>query len=298
MKIFKSRSRQPAAKRSPRLTPQKQSIFQYSSNRSQSERSQRGDNPEERVEASVNNLRKYVYRFGFVAVLAVLAGASLLGGEPKVVLQGDHQVRETKSYQAAAKQAVGGWQGYSKFTLDRKKTASVIQSTYPEIVSAEVVTPFIGRSPVVKLELAQPTVILITGSNKLALDQRGLALFDLDKTASDFDTSALPVVVDQTGAALEVGKPALTSGQINFITEVKHQSDAKQMPLKSIALTAGGGELHIKHGDLPYFVKYNLYEDARKSFGTFEAMREYAIKSNIKPGEYIDVRVPERAYVK
>jgi hypothetical protein len=298
MKGLGRRRRQPASKRSPRVERQKQSIFQYSSNRSQSERSQRGDNPEE-AGPPQNRLRKNLYRLGFVLVLLGLAATSFLGGKPQVALTDNQlQLRDTQSYQAAATKAVSGWQSYSKLTFDRQKVAEDIKNAYPEIINVDVMTPLIGRSPVVKLELAQPAVVVSTASDKYALDQRGLALFDLRRAASDFDVSTLPQVEDQTGAPLEVGKPALTSGQVNFITEVKHQSEAKKMPLTSIILTAGGGELHIKHGDLPYFVKYNLYEDPRQSFGTFEATREYTEQHNAKPKEYIDVRVPERAYVK
>lgn len=298
MKIFSRRRKQPASQRSPRIERQKQSIFQYSSNRSQTERGPRGENPEDQPQTQGSSLKKRLYQAVFATALVGVIAMSFLGGKPQVVLTSDHKLRDTQSYQAAASKATSGWQGYSKLTLDRKKAADEIKAAYPEIVSVDVTTPVFGRSPIVKLELARPTVILSTGPHKYALDQRGLALFDLNRTASDFETSSLPVVEDQTGAPIETGKPALTSGQIDFITEVKHQSEAKQMPLSSILLTAGGGELQIKHGDLPYFVKYNLYEDARKSFGTFQATREYADQNNIKPGEYIDVRVPERAYVK
>jgi hypothetical protein len=298
MKIFSRRRKQSTSQRTPRIEHQKQSIFQYSSNRSQADRSQRGENPEEQTGPPVNPFKKYLYRSMFALALVGVAAMSFLGGKPQILLAGDHKLRDTQSYQAAAQKAITGWQGYSKLTLDRKKTAEKIKTAYPEIVSVDVTTPLFGRSPVVKLELARPTVILSTGPNKYALDQRGLALFDLNRTASDFETTSLPAVEDQTGVQIEAGKPALTSEQISFITEVKHQSEAKQMPLTSIILNGGGGELHIKHGDLPYFVKYNLYEDPRKSFGTFYATREYAEQNNVKPVEYIDVRVPERAYVK
>jgi hypothetical protein len=63
-------------------------------------------------------------------------------------------------------------------------------------------------------------------------------------------------------------------------------------------LVVGGGELDVKHTGLSYIVKYNIYENARKSFGTFFAAKEYVERSNIHPGEYIDVRIAERAYIK
>jgi hypothetical protein len=182
MKGFKRRRKQPVSRRTPRIERQKQSIFQYSSNRSQSERDQRGENPEERAESTTGSLKKYLYRLGFLAILAGLAAISFLGGKPQIAVAGEHKLRDVTSYQAVVEKAVGGWRGYSKLTLDRKKAADEIRSAYPEIVTVDVTTPFFGRSPVVKLELARPSVILSNGPNKYALDQRGLALFNLRRS--------------------------------------------------------------------------------------------------------------------
>lgn len=294
------RKRQPRIPRSPRIERQKQSIFQYSSNRSQTDRTKRSEGEEgEDTQTGLNSLKRYLYRLGLLIILAGAVATSFLTAAPRVTLaDSSQQFRDVQTYQEVSRQAAGGWQSYSKLTVNREKITQELQSKYPEIVRADVSTPLFGRAAVVKVELARPAVILNAANGKFVLDQRGIALFDLDRVEPGFKTESLAEISDRTEAPVELGKPALTSGQITFITEVKRQSEAKQMPVGSIVLTGGGGELHVKHGDLPYIVKYNVYEDGRKSFGTFIATKEHADRSGLKPAEYIDVRIPERAYIK
>jgi hypothetical protein len=47
-----------------------------------------------------------------------------------------------------------------------------------------------------------------------------------------------------------------------------------------------------------YFVKFNLHGNAREEAGAFLAVKEYLESSHKTPGEYVDVRVENRAYYK
>jgi hypothetical protein len=47
-----------------------------------------------------------------------------------------------------------------------------------------------------------------------------------------------------------------------------------------------------------YFVKFNLHGDAREEAGSYLAVKDYLASNQKTPGEYVDVRVENRAYYK
>jgi hypothetical protein len=56
--------------------------------------------------------------------------------------------------------------------------------------------------------------------------------------------------------------------------------------------------VHFKFNQLDYEVKFSFSNDARKSAGAFLALKKHLDKKGPLPKEYIDARVPERAYVR
>jgi hypothetical protein len=65
-------------------------------------------------------------------------------------------------------------------------------------------------------------------------------------------------------------------------------------------LPAASRELDIHLTGLPYFVKFNLNDnaDAKQQVGTFLATRKYLTTHNITPTQYVDARVLGRVYYK
>ena len=169
---------------------------------------------------------------------------------------------------------------------------------YPEFSSIEVKTSLFRQKPVVKIRFAQPKLLLTTGSNNSIISEEGVVLADITKNKSELDTTKLTLVQDKTGVEIEVGKVALTSEQVKYIQEIIYQTNQKKLRIESLILVPGGGELNVRYAGIKYYVKYNLYEDARKSSGTFLATKTNLESKGITPTEYVDVRIPERAYVK
>lgn len=297
--MVRFRKKPPDVQRNPQPSGQKQSVFHYSSNRAPAERT--------RTNSDSSDLKKSSARlfFGRVPVVlgvifftAICIFAVLLTAPPKVIVEGGPARSNQKEYEIAAKELSSGWSGQTKLTLNRQKISTELSGKFFELDSVEVSTPLLRNSAVIKLHVSEPLAILKTLRSDYLLDSRGVAVMNLENTSSVKGLEKLISLSDQSDASIELGKPALTTAQVDFIKEVRRQAEAKKIGLEDTLLTEGGGELHVRFKGLAYFVKFNPYEDARKSFGTFNAVREHMAASGERPVEYVDVRVPERAYIK
>lgn len=305
--IGKKKGRQQsAAQRSPHIVRQQQNTYRYGSSRPQAER------PRPRVDASeardsVAKASRFMRRFiqiqhvlGVVGAIAIVLFLSLLTAPPHIVIRDGASVpvRDVSAYDDKAIELTQSLPNKSKFFIDRQKISDEMLAAFPEVEQADVTTPIFGGAATVKLTVSKPQLLLSSGPDTYVLSTRGLAIINITKDRPEFKTDGLPFITDQSSTPIELGKPALTSVQTAFVTELVHQSTAKQFAIESMTMSAGGGELIVRYANVPYFIKFNLNEDARKSFGTYMATKEYLEVSNTNPAEYIDVRIPERAYVK
>lgn len=303
--MIRRSKKEPPVQRSPHLGQQKQTTFRYSSNRSQTDRvlSRQDMQQSEKIILAkaqlMRRLKRTPYLIGGMIILAGAIYFSLLLAPPKVVITGEQgPLRDGSQYSRLVSDSTNHIQSRSKLTINRQKITNELTAKFPELRRTTVTTPLFSNRAVVRLEVSRPELVLSSGSDTFLLDTRGVSLLNTAKEHALVKSDALPVVTDQSNTPISLGKRALTSAQVAFILELNHQSQAKNLNTVSINLSAGAGELVVRYADIPYFVKYNINEDARKSFGTFYATKEYIERTNVKPAEYIDVRIPERAYLK
>ncbi len=117
--------------------------------------------------------------------------------------------------------------------------------------------------------------------------------------ANDLSSSVrqtLPVVNDQSGISADVGKTILPADDIQFITTVLAQLKAKQVTAESITLPPTAQEVDMKLSGQPYLAKFNVHTDAREAAGAYLAVRQKLEQTKVNPAQYVDVRVPGRAY--
>lgn len=293
-------------KRSERTSSyKKQQAYHYSAKRSNADKLYgRSELSDEGV-----NTRKDNSRFGikmlpslaalFLLVIGILYAIRL---SPSVQLEtstGEEFTADKVAIQQTASDYIkSSLLNQTKLTFNEQKLEQKLTESFPGFQSIKVKTyPFHQKASVV-IEFSQPAIRLSNGTNVYIVSGDGTVLSDSSKNKPDFDTSTLPLVQDQTGITYTVGKPALTAAQADYIKEVAYQANAKNLAVETMILIPGGVELDVRYGGLPYFVKYNFFENARKSSGTFLAMKEQLDRSGSLPAEYIDVRIPERAYVK
>lgn len=186
----------------------------------------------------------------------------------------------------------------SKLTINTDKLAAELHAAFPELGTITVVIPLVDRRPIIQAQPVPPALVLSTAKNGVfVVDARGRAI----AKASEVDSSVrdgLPYVRDDTGIEIEVGKAALPEKQVAFVGEVFGQLKAKQVSMGPLTLPGSTNELHVQIEGKPYYVKFDLQGEGRLQAGTYVAVKGRLEKDNVTPAEYVDVRVPEKAFYK
>jgi hypothetical protein len=149
----------------------------------------------------------------------------------------------------------------------------------------------------VYIQPAVPKLILVGKGGMYLLDANGRAMITGNQV-SDLDSLHIPVVNDQSGLTIQLGKITLPQDTVSFIVQVAGQMKAKGITISSLELPAGSSELRMHINGAGYFVKFNLHGDAREEAGSYLAVKDYLASNQKTPGEYVDVRVENRAYYK
>lgn len=311
---WRKKDNKPPLRRQPSNLPSaERSVFSYYSSRSRvPERTQRRYAPPDAAKVRgrlmqrqwVKNLPSLVAVFAVVLSLLYCLG---LDTNPKILVQTTSSValahrplRDKSDYQQAARVILSrSLLSRSKLTIDTAAFKTALMQQYPEIADASVSLPLIGRRPVVSVATAQPIMLLTTARNEVyVLDARGKAIMRAQDLSSSIRDS-LPVVNDETGLKVDVGTAVLPPNDVQFITAVVAQLKAKQLAVESMVLPAQQArELHMRIRGQPYYVKFNFATDARLAAGAFLAAKAKLDQDRAVPGEYIDVRVEERVYIK
>lgn len=204
---------------------------------------------------------------------------------------------EKLEYQAAANKVLNGSiLNRNKITVDADSISRALLKQFPDIGSVSVTIPLAAHRPIVYVEDAQPTAILIVSNGSFALDNSGKAIFEATSPAQLNDPN-LPVIADPSNLSLKLNEQALPSNYMSFIETVVGQLNAKGFKASSLTLPAATNELDIGIAGQPYFVKFNLENnDPRQQAGTFLATIANLSSQHITPTKYVDVRIDGRAY--
>jgi hypothetical protein len=149
-----------------------------------------------------------------------------------------------------------------------------------------------------EIKMSDPVLIFISTGEEFLVDKSGIALIEAESAPRSLETAKLAKVTDETGHIVETGKNVLSTEQVSFIREIIFQAKSKRLDTSDILLKPGGEEVHFKFKQAPYIVKFSFDNDARRSAGAFLALRKHLNKNGQPPDQYIDARVPERAYVR
>ncbi len=207
-------------------------------------------------------------------------------------------LRPTATYEAAADKLLTGsiW-NHTKVTLDTGNLSQQMLKQFPELTDVSITVPLLAHRPLFYIEPAQPSLLLATPQGSYVLDTSGRALLKVG--ASSQLPDGLPVLTDQSGLTVDLNRQALSSAYVKFIQIVVAELAAKQYKTSNLVLPAGSSELDAHLAGQPYFVKFNLQDtDPRGEAGTFLATIASLKKQNVTPSQYVDVRVPGRAYYK
>jgi hypothetical protein len=186
-----------------------------------------------------------------------------------------------------------------KITINTSKIESGMLQQFPELANVSIKVPLIGSKITVVVSPVLPAIILNDQKNQhFLVGPYGKTLRAvMPDSLADF---SIPIVNDQTALQAQIGKSVITQSDTNFILTVSAQFQAHQIKIQSMTLPITSRELDVYLVGLPYYVKFNLadYVSINQQIGTYFATRNYLIKNNIIPTQYIDARSQGRVFYK
>lgn len=236
----------------------------------------------------------------FLSILVSFVYLSSVDTKPVIHINSSILPRDSNVYENAVSSEMNSSLLYkNKLTFNPDKFEENIKNSFPEVDDLTIEIPIIRHRPIVNISLSEPVARLVTNNNNYILDVEGRALFEESLIDQDFDTSSLVSINDVSNHPVELGKPVLTRQQIQFVKELLAQSKAKKTPVDTLVLEPGGSTLEVNFKDSRYIVKFSFYEDVTQSSGAYFAIRKRIDSKEVpNPSQYIDLRIPDRAYIK
>lgn len=309
MKLFKGKQKEPTRRQRYERESGSAANFSYYSRRSQTAANTGRDTARALLSPAAKKLgRFWIQRFGLLVLLIVavacLVSSASLSPHAKIVAlpgaAGSALLQDTATYQAATDAVLSSTiLNRSKITVNPAGISSSMEKQFPELRSVTVTLPLLAHRPVVYLEPVQPVLIMSTTNGSFVIDSTGKALLPSTSLVAA-QRDALPAVIDQSGLKITANTQVLPSGTVTFVQEILAQLKARQFTAASLTLPAASQELDVKLADQPFFIKFNLADEAhaRTQAGTFLATFARLQQQGTTPGEYIDVRLVGRAYYK
>jgi hypothetical protein len=304
--MFKKNPQQPTERlrRPVQQSPQRSAVFSYHANRTPRTGASVRDIQQVEKPIRTRPKRDWLRQMPLIGIavltLAVVMLNMQLGTAVTVRFTGDTKsqvfLRDKSDYESAAQAAFTGIMNRNKLTVNTEQVVNRLTKQFPEIDAVSVSLPLLGNRPTIYIQPATPTLILATSDNGVyILDRDGRALIRGAQIAS-LRALRVPVVTDQSGLPITIGKVALPRDTVAFIDDVAYQLGHKGIAIESLLLPAGTNELQLRVKGAGYYAKFNVYGNAREEAGAFIALTKRLSDSHITPKEYVDVRVEGRVY--
>jgi hypothetical protein len=234
--------------------------------------------------------------FDVLLIIGLLAGlfySLTIKPTPKIVLNSE-VYHSSSTYKQAAQEYLSSIKNRNKVTFDDQSVIDSMQRQFPEIASSYVELPVFAQSPIVHLNISQPSLILTSNNNSLVVTADGFAVNEAGK----FSGQKLPVVQDQSGFNPQAGKQVMSASSVKFISNLLVELKHANVQVSQLFLPPKAQELDMRTVDQPYYVKFYMGGDVLQQSGQFLAARHQFQKDDTKPAEYLDVRVAGKVYFK
>lgn len=130
----------------------------------------------------------------------------------------------------------------------------------------------------------QPAINWRSDENTYLIDKEGIVL----EQSAD---GSLPLVVDNAGLPVELSQQAVPAQFVEFATIVA----ASDIDMRHMRIVETSSELYAEL-DSGYYVRFSTNEDANTQIDSLRRTQELARERGDSIDEYIDVRIPHKAY--
>lgn len=228
----------------------------------------------------------------FVQILILTPPVKVIVTTPKN-RDKNNQTANVSAYIATANTAMNkSILNRNKITLNTVGIAADMQRNHPELENVVVSAPLLGSHPVAYVLPAEPVMRLETAAGSFVLTGKGYAYQD----QVGMTTASLPRVIDLTGAVPEKGKLFLPETTVDFLQILHRQLSRGGSVVDALILPADAPfEVTVRLQNVPYIIRTNIQEPAIEQAGAANAVFRY-LQGKPNPREYIDVRVPGKAY--
>jgi len=276
-------------------------VYSYHSLRTTQPNEQRAGStiqPAKPTGSAVVNL--YVRQITFVALIAALLFGLWLRPEPKVTILNipGTITRQDVIYRDGIEHI---WRqrllNQSKLTIQTNRLSEQIQQQFPELETASVELPLMGRLPNVVVTPGTPALILVSQKGGFYITASGKTMARADQVTGNA-LASITAVRDDSGLIPEPGKQALPRQTTLTILQIAELCDSAKLALESVVLPQTPNELDLTVKGSSYVVKFSLDQDPRQGIGALLALRDKFTADNINPSQYVDLRVPDKAFYK
>lgn len=308
--MFRKKPKKPEPlKRHPSKARSSAPVFSYYSSRSAPHQQtaspvtrQRPVLDEQRSRSRAVTLRQLGAYAPSLMALVVLFGCgvylSTLNPRPRVQMLRAQSYLTTAAYEEGiADLQAASFFNRSKLLVSTKELEQKIRDAYPELGEVMVTIPLASRRLIIEAVPARPVLLLAGTGETLVVDKNGRAILTAREAPSSMKDN-IPVLQDQSGVDLKRGAYVLPATAVRFVEEVHQQFTSAGLQPQSYVLPAAPHELHVSLKDKDYLIKFDLTGEGSLQAGAFKALHKHLAEESITPRQYVDVRVPGRAFYK
>lgn len=231
----------------------------------------------------------------YILLLAIAAGVvffSSIFRIDKVDVQGPNTELSQSLSSEVSKYLNSSLAGKNWLFLDASSLKGRLQKTFTG-QEAIVVEKQFPNKLIVKTDEQKAAIIWKTGSKKYIVSING-------RVMSEFlgeNSSGLSTLTDGSSLPVDIGNKILSRDFVSFTIKVGDYIKAKSLGPEQIYITETTKELLVKT-NAGYEIKFNTEETPDSQLRSLQATLDLLASQNKQAAQYIDLRVPGRAFYK
>ena len=178
------------------------------------------------------------------------------------------------------------------FSINKTQLGQYVRAQHSEISELDVTKAWYGSNVTFALYFRQPILVWQTGGHRFYVDDKGVAF-----TYNHFATN-LVAVTDQSGIAPDASGAVASKRFVGFLGQLVGAVNATgKGRVVSIVIPPSTREIDLKLEARDYLLKTHINRDPLQQAEDIKNALNYFDSHKIKP-QYIDVRVPQKAFYK